>query len=199
VYLEHQFEGQTGHVIASTTDFLHFTKVSNNPTYLPNAGVFRENLFAVGGLEGPYVSVDHGKSWTLSTQGLADVLIYALMVDPDGYLYAGTYRGVQRSTKALVSTATDRPDGNLLFNLETPIPNPFRTHTALSLTIDCPQHVHLALYNGVGQCVRVLGDAFLPPGTHDVNLDAAGLCTGTYFLRAEEERVTRIQYLLLIR
>lgn len=198
-YLEHHFEGEAGNDIASTADFLEFTKVSDNPVYLPSAGVFRDNVFAVGALVGPYVSLDGGVTWTLSADGLSDVLIYALAIDPHGYLYAGTYRGVQRSTLPLVPTPVERLEEDEGFTLKAVAPDPFQTQTTFTLLIDRHQHVHLALFNVAGQCVRVLGDAVVPRGEHRLTFDARGLAAGTYFVRAVGDRAIRVQRLTLIR
>lgn len=196
-YLTHDFGTYTG--IAGTRDFETFTKVSNIPTSFPSAGVFRQNLFVLGALEGPWVSVDFGATWTLSADGLSDALIHSLAVDDEGYVYAGTHAGIQRSKTPLLSLSVEPAVPAPRFDLQVPSPDPFRTRTTFVATIDQPQHLRFEVFNQVGQRIRVLVDGILPTGSYRLDFDGTGLPTGPYFLRAVGEDATVVRSALLVR
>lgn len=69
-----------------------------------------------------------------------------------------------------------------------PYPNPFNPQTAMTLTVDTPQHVRVVAYDLLGREVAVLFDGPLAAGqAQHVVFDAGHLATGTYLLRAEGE------------
>ena len=63
-------------------------------------------------------------------------------------------------------------------------PNPFAGHTTLTLTLDAPQPVRIAVFDALGRRVAVLHDGEMAAGTHRLRLDAAGLPGGAYLVRA---------------
>ena len=54
----------------------------------------REGLFAASPGNGVYASIDDGATWTPTNQGLTDLSISALAIEPGGILHAGTASGV---------------------------------------------------------------------------------------------------------
>ena len=64
-------------------------------------------------------------------------------------------------------------------------PNPFVTQTTLTLRVAEPQPVRVELFDVLGRQVQVLYDGLASPGTPlEIRLDAAGLPTGLYVVRA---------------
>ena len=68
-------------------------------------------------------------------------------------------------------------------------PNPFNPATSISLTVEKPGHVRLAIYNVRGQLVNVIHDGELAEGSHDIQWngrDTAGqpVGSGVYLARA---------------
>ena len=74
-------------------------------------------------------------------------------------------------------------------------PNPFDSTTVLSFTLDAPAHARVRLYDLAGREVRRVLDRSLAAGAHEVQLDGAGLPTGTYLVVLETEN--RADYRLI--
>jgi spore coat protein A len=87
--------------------------------------------------------------------------------------------GKARNQSAAAETAP------LSFALEQNYPNPFNPTTDIRFTLPNDSHIRLAVFNSLGQEVKVLIDANAPAGQHTVKLDAAGLSSGVYFYRIE--------------
>ncbi|MBN2426629.1 MAG: T9SS type A sorting domain-containing protein [Calditrichaceae bacterium] len=60
-------------------------------------------------------------------------------------------------------------------------PNPFNPMTTIAYDLVNREHVHLAIYNTLGQKVRVLVDEAQNAGRHNVNFTANGIASGIYF------------------
>lgn len=84
-------------------------------------------------------------------------------------------------------------------------PNPFGTGTTIRYQLDRPTRVRLALFNVLGQQVRVLADGLQPAGAHAVAWDGADrsgrlLPNGIYFFRLEAAgQLTAVRKATLIR
>ncbi len=84
------------------------------------------------------------------------------------------------------------------FALKQNYPNPFNPLTTVEFSLDKAQHVRLAVYDLVGQEVRVLTDGVRPAGRYRIPFDASDLASGTYLyaLRSEEEVAIKTMVLL---
>ncbi len=76
-------------------------------------------------------------------------------------------------------------------------PNPFNPETTIRFEVKAAQQVQLAVYNALGQRVRVLVYGWVEAGAHEARFDAYGLPSGTYFSRLISETgvVTRTMVL----
>ena len=76
-------------------------------------------------------------------------------------------------------------------------PNPFNPETTIRFEVRVAQQVQLAVYNALGQRVRVLVNDRVEAGAHEARFDAYGLPSGTYFSRLITEAgvVTRTMVL----
>ncbi|MDX1420238.1 MAG: endonuclease [Rubricoccaceae bacterium] len=84
--------------------------------------------------------------------------------------------------------------------LSPPAPNPFRDGTRVTLRLDSPGHVTVAVYDTLGRRVAVLHDGLLDAGPHPLRLDTAGWPSGPYLVRATSpggpsaaRRITRVR------
>ncbi|HNW58597.1 MAG TPA: endo-1,4-beta-xylanase [bacterium] len=77
-------------------------------------------------------------------------------------------------------------------------PNPFNPETRIDFTLPAGSQVELRIYDLLGREVLCPVDAYLGAGAHSVQIQAAGLESGTYFyqLKAGREVMTRRMTLL---
>ena len=85
--------------------------------------------------------------------------------------------GVPTGTSGPPETAGD-------FALSAAYPNPFNPNTALTLRLARAQHVVVEALDGLGRRVALLHEGALAAGTHRLALDASGLPSGLYLVRA---------------
>lgn len=64
-------------------------------------------------------------------------------------------------------------------------PNPFNPSTTIRFFLQKEGRASICVYDGAGRMVRVLADAFMGSGWHEIVFDAGGLASGTYILRFE--------------
>ena len=77
-------------------------------------------------------------------------------------------------------------------------PNPFNATTTIPYKVFAYHKVRIAIYNTLGQLVRVLVDRYHEKGFYEVEFDASALASGLYFCRMEAFD-TQVQKLLLIK
>jgi hypothetical protein len=83
-------------------------------------------------------------------------------------------------------------------------PNPFNPSTRIRYALPRPGHVHLAVFNGLGQEVATLVDQVQQPGTYAVEFLAtgsggAGLSSGLYFYRLTAGEFTAMKRMILVK
>ena len=83
-------------------------------------------------------------------------------------------------------------DGTPLAVIEGNSPNPFRSVTTISFSLEQTAPVRLSMWDVSGSRVAVLVDQTLRAGRHDVRFDAQNLPSGVYFVRLQtaEMRLT---------
>ena len=72
------------------------------------------------------------------------------------------------------------------FRLTAPSPNPFRTETRLSLTVDAATTMSVAVHDALGRRVALIHDGDVRPGTYTLRVDAGQLPPGLYLIRATD-------------
>ncbi len=100
--------------------------------------------------------------------------------------------------KNLIVSAEGEEEIPEAFALEQNYPNPFNPSTTIRFALDKAQRVRLAVYDLLGQEVRVLVDGVRPAARYDVAFDAADLASGTYLyvLRTESQVAVKTMSLL---
>lgn len=91
------------------------------------------------------------------------------------------------------------PEVPAITSLGAPQPNPASTRATFRLSLAEAQPVRVAVYNTLGQQVRVLVDEVLPAGHHPVAFDAASLSSGLYLVRLETASGAQTQPITLVR
>lgn len=165
------------------------------------------NVIAVGTEFGIWVTDDAGQSWTLQTNGVQSVPVFAMRQQtwnwqnhPNGpdfvtnanVIYAGTHgRGIFR-TEALVGIrpiadgVTNAPVDLLL------VPNPSSTWSVASFTLKKQGDVTVNVYDLSGALVRTVTRKNLAAARQNIPLNVEGFATGTYLVevRSAEGRTS---------
>ncbi len=145
-----------------------------------------------------YQSTDQGVTWFSVSNG-----IYgggeSLVIDADGYLFAGTSgNSLFKSADRVININTDNeiiPKQMLNQNY----PNPFNATTMIEFTIPHSCFVDLSLYNVLGQEITKLIHKQMPSGKHAIQWNAGSYSSGIYFCRLKTESGIRTKKLLLIK
>lgn len=78
-------------------------------------------------------------------------------------------------------------------------PNPFRSHTEITFTIDMPSLVTLTIFDVAGRECAIVASEQLPAGTHVRHWDASALPNGVYFCRLQIGSRSQTKELVLLR
>ncbi|MBN8547193.1 MAG: T9SS type A sorting domain-containing protein [Ignavibacteria bacterium] len=101
-----------------------------------------------------------------------------------------------------IATSIFEKDENELpvdFNLDQNFPNPFNPSTKISFSIPQSGMVNLAVYNSVGELVKVLVNEQMSQGKYNVDFDGAGLSSGIYFYRLVSEGTVLSKKMILLK
>jgi uncharacterized repeat protein (TIGR01451 family) len=109
-------------------------------------------------------------------------------------------QGVSQMHGPISAVANARPDE---FRLEQNYPNPFNSETQIAYTVTELDHISLAVFNLLGQSVRVLVQGLAEPGSHTIRWDGRDemgmpVQSGTYFyvLQGREQKQVRKMQLI---
>ena len=118
--------------------------------------------------------------------------VYAIAVD-DSAVYVGgsftraggspSYNYASWRGPLVTSVPSERPAGTTALLLGEPIPNPTEGHATLPIRAVRDARYRVELYSSRGERVTTLLDGHLAPGEHRIDIDAAGLAAGIYFIR----------------
>ena len=99
--------------------------------------------------------------------------------------YAYCSGGVASAPLGVLGAALSADVAGAEFGLEPNAPNPFRTSTRVTFSLAEAGPARLAVYDVLGRQVAVLVDGPTEAGTHEAELQAGTLASGTYILRLE--------------
>jgi hypothetical protein len=126
-----------------------------------------------------------------------DMYVLSIVVNPLGYLFAGTESGVFRSAETTTAVKEVMPDQPLSFLLEQNYPNPFNPTTMIRFSLPRAGYITLKVYNMLGKEIASLIDKKLPAGNHQAKWDAGGLPSGLYFYRLQTDGFAQTRKLIL--
>lgn len=135
------------------------------------------NVIVATRRSGIHESRDGGLDWYPYGSGLRSEEILDLVAGTDGHLYAGTVRGLARSTYPVLTAKYLTPD----FRLEQNTPNPATDVAVFGWSIPHAGHARMSLHDVLGRELAVLFDAPAEPGLHWQSVDTRALVPGTYF------------------
>ncbi|NWF88346.1 MAG: T9SS type A sorting domain-containing protein [Ignavibacteriaceae bacterium] len=85
------------------------------------------------------------------------------------------------------------------FKLEQNYPNPFNPATTINYQLGSDVMVNIALYNALGQQVRVLVNEYKTAGTYEVKLNASDLTSGIYYYKMTAGNFSSSQKMILMK
>jgi len=127
-----------------------------------------------------------------STVYVSTTILGGSQSNPYSYLYAidpaDSLTGIQGSL-SLPQTA----------QLHQNYPNPFNPSTTIRFELSTAQHVTLKVYNLLGKEVATLLNGNLQPGEHEVQWDASGQASGTYFYQLQADGFVATKRMALVK
>ncbi len=96
-------------------------------------------------------------------------------------------------------TSTEPDDAPGTFVLQQNYPNPFRSGTSITYTVEQMGPVRLQVYDVQGRHVQTLVEGIRQNGSHSVSFEAQGLPNGVYFYRLESGGHIRSRQMTLLR
>jgi len=108
------------------------------------------------------------------------------------------YGPIRKFTRTMTGVA-DRAGIPKEFKLSQNYPNPFNPSTIIRFDLPTAQHVHLVIYNIVGEEVEELVDGLVEAGYHHAVFNASNLPSGMYFCRIQSEKFVDVKKMLLIK
>ena len=162
------------------------------------------NLMYVGTYyNGVFRGMDNGMTWESYNDGLEELNINTLEVNPNNYIFAGTNGGSMYRWLITVGVQenTEITAGHGMFFVT---PNPAKGHAVLNFQIQKETPVELSVYDIQGRLVSVLFKDISHAGTHQIAWQGVDnkeneVPAGVYFCRLTTDQAIYIQKLILVR
>lgn len=165
---------------------------------VPNAP---DTVYA-GTASGVYISTSGGGNWTEMNHGFAYPVVTDLGIDPDDYLYAGTYgAGMYRWSQQSVIEQEKQSENRSIISA---LPNPTNNRVSINYQITKETPVNLCIYDIQGRLVKRLISEVKGPGTHSAvwnGLDDKNNQTsaGIYFYKFSTREAFIIKKLVVLK
>ena len=132
------------------------------------------------------MSTDAGENWDQIDISLTGNEIRSIVVDANGYVYAGTHlNGDFKSISQTTSVKNDKANIPGDFSLSQNYPNPFNPSTSITYSLPRSSHVVLKVYNILGKEVITLVNEEKPAGNYKVVFNGSNLTSGVYFYKVQ--------------
>ena len=105
----------------------------------------------------------------------------------------------QQKYDEITSVESDLNDIPTGFVLRQNYPNPFNPSTIISFNLPDQQYVKLAVYNSIGQEVKVLVNGEIASGYHEVVFNAENLPSGIYFYKLFANQYSSTRKMVLVK
>ena len=138
-------------------------------------------------------------SWGASTTTVTEVtpegeIVYEMKL-PEGQW---SYRAF-RFEWSLTPTGIGKNEIPETFALEQNYPNPFNQSSIINFKCSVSGIVSIVVYDLLGREVKTLINEYKQPGTYQINFNAEGISSGTYFYRMTAGNFSQIKKMILIK
>lgn len=190
------FAGSSAGVYKSTDGGASWSSTGCSSVIPVAVDPLRPNDVYAGTRTGVYKSTIGGGNWTAMNDGLLDLNVTSLAVNPGSYLFASTggaglYRWL--FTDVAENTASARSRG---FAIN---PNPTAGRSTISYALPRSGKVRLVLYDNQGRLVRTLVTAVQDAGNHSITYQTDELAAGVYFVELVTPEAKTQQKLVVVR
>lgn len=101
--------------------------------------------------------------------------------------------------KQVTGVSDDQLHAGKEYRLEQNYPNPFNPATRITYNLAEQGNVRLAIFNLLGERIRVLDDGYKTAGTHNIDFNAEGLASGVYFYRLEAGNFMAMKKMIILK
>lgn len=159
------------------------------------------DIYAGTNSNGVYISTDDGSTWLQQNDGLDNLTILRLGINPGDYLFAGTSGNGFYRWNLTVGIEEENFETKSVFYAK---PNPFETKTTINFQLSKEAFVNLSIYDVQGRLVRVIKNGVESAGNHstvwfglnDKNMKVA---SGVYFYKLTIDDQAHMQKLILVK
>lgn len=145
--------------------------------------------FGASSLNNTHLCTAIGQSFVGATQNASIQVTSGFLVHP---LICETGTAVEEKTREGSQLPT-------AYELEQNYPNPFNPSTTIAFALPKLSEVTLKIFDASGREVATLVEGRLPPGRHEVVLDARPFSSGVYFYRLQAGDFLQTRRLTLIK
>ena len=153
--------------------------------YVPSVQII-DNYYLAATSEGFIFSPDRGDSWYLSNHGFYSEAWITKILYYDEFLFAGLPgRGLWRRSASDINLTSIlyEPFPVSVSSLQQNYPNPFNSTTKIRYSIKTFGRIKLALYDVLGNEIKILVDEEKTPGEYEFTFNASDLSSGVYFYK----------------
>ena len=170
-------------------------------TYIPSVQIV-DDFYLTATSDGFIFSPDRGNSWYLSNHGfysepwITEILYY------DEFLFAGLPgRGLWRRNASDINLTSIQYEQFpvSVSSLQQNYPNPFNSTTKINYSIKAFGRVKLALYDVLGNEIKILVDEEKTPGVYEFTFNANDLSSGVYFYKLFSDNYIETKKVVLLK
>jgi len=188
-------------VYRSTNGGTSFTKISGSLGFTKNLVMDpNDNLtiYAAAYGQGVWVTYNAGSTWESMNDGLEELMVNAVAVNPDEWLFAGTdsIAAFRYDIEVGIGESGTASPG---FSALSTSPNPAVHSAVIHYQLAEAGSTRISIYDMTGRLVTTLVEGSIPAGEHSVVWDTARASRGIYFLRMITETEVLSSRLVLIR
>lgn len=162
------------------------------------------NIYAGTNYNGVYKSTNAGSSWSQINDGLLELSINRLGINPENYLFAGTSEGSVFRLQLEPGAVEENnivPDTRLAVQA---YPNPMTHLITISYQLCSSMEVDLSIYDIQGRLVKRLGKGMQEPGVHVHQWDGTDekedrVSAGVYLYKLTTETTTQVEKIILLK